>query len=127
MLSFLALDCGSLQALDATFCGRLSAQALTAALRGRPPLRSLVLSVCSQLDAGDLTALGRLPNLTLLDLSYTEVKVRGAGSFCVSAARVLGLAGGCGVCIRQAQECTCSILFMQWRLTVPLRSAAWDC
>ena len=75
MLSRLTLDCPALHSLDATFCGRLGGPALELALANCPPLRSLVLSVCSNLDAFALTALMSLPHLTLLDLSYTEVKV----------------------------------------------------
>ncbi len=76
MLNALTLDCPKLHSLDATFCGRLAGPALALALSGRPPLRSVVLSVCSKVDADALSALINLPHLTLLDLSYTEVKVR---------------------------------------------------
>lgn len=89
MLSSLQLDCPALQSLDATFCGRLGGPALALALSGSPPLRSVVLSVCSNLDAGALSAQITLPHLTLLDLSYTEVKV------CSVVAVQCGWGAGC--------------------------------
>jgi hypothetical protein len=76
MLSALVLDCPSLEALDATFCGRLGRSALAWVVKSAPPLRTLVLSVCSHLDAAALEALGTLHTLRLLDLSYTEIQAR---------------------------------------------------
>jgi hypothetical protein len=75
-LSSLVLDCPRLESLDATFCGCLGKSALAWAVRSQPPLRSLILSVCSHLDSGALDALGTMHTLRVLDLSYTEVKVR---------------------------------------------------
>ena len=66
----------SLEALDATFCGRLGRSALAWVVKSAPPLRTLVLSVCSHLDAAALEALGTLHTLRLLDLSYTEIQAR---------------------------------------------------
>jgi hypothetical protein len=79
-LSNLVLDCPKLECLDATFCSQLGRSALAWAVKSQPPLRSLVLSVCSHLDAGALEPLGTLHTLRVLDLSYTEVKV---GSACI--------------------------------------------
>ena len=76
MLSTLALDCPALESLDATFCGRLGKNALAWVVNSSPPLHTLVLSVCSHLDANALEALGTLQTLRLLDLSYTEIQAR---------------------------------------------------
>ncbi|CAL8472159.1 g11701 [Coccomyxa elongata] len=74
MLSTLGLDCPALESLDATFCGRLGKSALAWVVNSSPPLHTLVLSVCSHLDANALEALGTLHTLRLLDLSYTEIQ-----------------------------------------------------
>ena len=42
----LALQCRSLRSVDATFCGSLNDEALAAAVRGLPSLRTLLLAVC---------------------------------------------------------------------------------
>lgn len=43
-----AQGCERLRKIDATFCGALTGAALASALTSKPPLKSLVLSVCPQ-------------------------------------------------------------------------------
>lgn len=74
LLQVLSLDCRSLLTLDATFCTQLNSLMLGTALAGTPILQSLVLSVCSALDAC-MPRLAFLPQLKLLDLSYTNIQV----------------------------------------------------
>lgn len=73
LLSVLSLECASLLSLDATFCTQLISLMLGRALTAARMLQLLVLSVCSGLDpCMPLTAF--LPQLTLLDLSYTNIQ-----------------------------------------------------
>lgn len=65
--------------MDASFCGQLGDQALAAAARHAPPLTTLVLSVCPAISGRGLGALSRLVTLACLDLSYSEIEVRGFG------------------------------------------------
>lgn len=62
--------CTSLQQLQAPFCCSLGGSALAAALSARPPLQRLLLSACGGLSSEALAALGCLPCLRELDLSY---------------------------------------------------------
>ena len=50
-LEHLQLECPRLQQLDATFCASLSDAGLTNAVAHVPPLRALVLSVCTRVRA----------------------------------------------------------------------------
>ena len=59
-LSQLALRCCSLTSLDAKFCSQLADEAVAAAVKHRPPLKELVLSVCCQVsDQVVLTMIAR--------------------------------------------------------------------
>mmetsp|Transcript_38492 Transcript_38492/g.108786 ORF Transcript_38492/g.108786 Transcript_38492/m.108786 type:complete len:979 (-) Transcript_38492:400-3336(-) len=73
LLSDLVLLCPSLSSLDATFCSSLGDDALRTALSRAPPLKELILSVCSSLGPSCVASLGHLRLLSHLDLSYTEV------------------------------------------------------
>lgn len=74
MLQQLSLSCPNLLTLDASFCTQLNSSTLGDALSGTTALQSLLLSVCSALDACMLNR-AFLPHLTLLDLSYSNVQV----------------------------------------------------
>ncbi len=97
MLSTLGLDCPALESLDATFCGRLGKSALAWVVNSSPPLHTLVLSVCSHLDANALEALGTLHTLRLLDLSYTEIQACSC-HFPVILSFPFPLCASCGRC-----------------------------
>lgn len=89
MLAALTLDCPALESLDATFCYRLGNSALAWITKCRPPLRRLLLGLCSQIDAQALPVLSSLDSLRSLDLSYTEIKVSKASSHTALDSEVL--------------------------------------
>ena len=73
-LATLDLACPSLRKIDATFCRRLSDDAV-ASIAACPALEELVLAVCNALTPGGLAALAPLGHLAKLDLSYNALEV----------------------------------------------------
>ncbi|KAF3790074.1 F-box/LRR-repeat protein 15 [Nymphaea thermarum] len=71
VLSQAAINCPSLVSLDASFCSQLQDDCLSATTASCPNIESLVLMSCPSVGPDGLSSLCRLPNLTLLDLSYT--------------------------------------------------------
>ncbi|XP_031492065.1 F-box/LRR-repeat protein 15-like isoform X1 [Nymphaea colorata] len=71
VLSQAAINCPNLISLDASFCSQLQDDCLSATTASCPYVESLILMSCPSVGADGLSSLCRLPNLTLLDLSYT--------------------------------------------------------
>lgn len=71
ILSQATINCPRLLSLDASFCSRLQDDCLVATTASCPMIQSLILMSCPSIGSNGLFALRLLPNLTLLDLSYT--------------------------------------------------------
>ncbi|KAL5127228.1 F-box/LRR-repeat protein 15 [Glycine soja] len=71
VLSEASLKCPLLTSLDASFCSQLTDECLSATTTSCPLIESLILMSCPSIGLDGLCSLRRLPNLTLLDLSYT--------------------------------------------------------
>ncbi|KAL2974327.1 hypothetical protein AAZX31_14G098000 [Glycine max] len=71
VLSEASLNCPLLTSLDASFCSQLTDECLSATTASCPLIESLILMSCPSIGLDGLCSLRRLPNLTLLDLSYT--------------------------------------------------------
>ncbi|XP_027333810.1 F-box/LRR-repeat protein 15 isoform X3 [Abrus precatorius] len=71
VLSEASLNCPLLTSLDASFCSQLTDECLAATTTLCPLIESLILMSCPSIGFNGLCSLRRLPNLTLLDLSYT--------------------------------------------------------
>lgn len=70
-LSEASLNCPLLTSLDASFCSQLTDDCLSATTRACPLIESLILMSCPSIGLDGLCSLHWLPNLALLDLSYT--------------------------------------------------------
>ncbi|TKY58006.1 F-box/LRR-repeat protein 15 [Spatholobus suberectus] len=71
VLSEASLNCPLLTSLDASFCSQLTDECLSATTASCPLIESLILMSCPSIGLDGLCSLRWLPNLTLLDLSYT--------------------------------------------------------
>ncbi|KAJ1442842.1 Leucine-rich repeat, cysteine-containing subtype [Sesbania bispinosa] len=71
VLSEASLNCPLLTSLDASFCSQLTDDCLSATTSSCPLIESLILMSCPSIGLDGLCSLRWLPNLTLLDLSYT--------------------------------------------------------
>lgn len=69
-------ECGTLQSIDATFCGQLEGSGLARLIQGASfRIRTLLLSVCGSVSPSALSCLSYAHRLQTLDLSYTEIEV----------------------------------------------------
>ncbi|XP_059644394.1 F-box/LRR-repeat protein 15 isoform X2 [Cornus florida] len=71
VLSEASIACPLLTSLDASFCSQLKDDCLSATTASCPLIESLILMSCPSVGSDGLLSLRWLPNLTLLDLSYT--------------------------------------------------------
>ncbi|KAI5556500.1 hypothetical protein BDE02_18G039900 [Populus trichocarpa] len=71
VLSEATINCPLLTSLDASFCSQLKDGCLSATTASCPLIGSLILMSCPSVGSDGLFSLGRLPHLTVLDLSYT--------------------------------------------------------
>ncbi|XP_061374889.1 F-box/LRR-repeat protein 15-like [Gastrolobium bilobum] len=71
VLSEAFINCPLLTSLDASFCSELTDDCLSATTASCPLIESLILMSCSSIGLDGLRSLRWLPNLTVLDLSYT--------------------------------------------------------
>ncbi|RDX77207.1 F-box/LRR-repeat protein 15, partial [Mucuna pruriens] len=71
VLSEAFINCPLLTSLDASFCSQLTDDCLSATTISCPLIQSLILMSCSSIGSDGLRSLYCLPNLTVLDLSYT--------------------------------------------------------
>ncbi|XP_012077197.1 F-box/LRR-repeat protein 15 isoform X2 [Jatropha curcas] len=71
VLSEATINCPLLTSLDASFCSQLKDDCLSATTKSCPLIESLILMSCPSVGSDGLYSLHRLPNLTVLDLSYT--------------------------------------------------------
>ncbi|MED6206877.1 F-box/LRR-repeat protein 15 [Stylosanthes scabra] len=71
VLSEAFVNCPLLTSLDASFCSQLTDDCLSATTASCPLIESLVLMSCPSIGSDGLHSLSSLPNLTVLDLSYT--------------------------------------------------------
>ncbi|KAK3004889.1 hypothetical protein RJ639_018528 [Escallonia herrerae] len=71
VLSEAAINCPLLTSLDASFCSQLKDECLSATTASCPRIESLILMSCPAVGSVGLLSLHWLPQLTLLDLSYT--------------------------------------------------------
>ncbi|KAL0872687.1 hypothetical protein Bca101_022392 [Brassica carinata] len=71
VLSEASIVCPMLTSLDASFCSQLTDDCLSATAASCPLIESLVLMSCPSIGSDGLSSLNGLPNLTVLDLSYT--------------------------------------------------------
>ncbi|KAG4392001.1 hypothetical protein AAZX31_04G054500 [Glycine max] len=71
VLSEAFINCPLLASLDASFCSQLTDGCLSATTVSCPLIESLILMSCSSIGSEGLRSLYCLPNLTVLDLSYT--------------------------------------------------------
>ncbi|ESQ53832.1 hypothetical protein EUTSA_v10024312mg [Eutrema salsugineum] len=71
VLSEASIICPLLTSLDASFCSQLRDDCLSATTASCPLIESLVLMSCPSIGSDGLSSLNGLPNLTVLDLSYT--------------------------------------------------------
>ncbi|KAL1215890.1 F-box/LRR-repeat protein 15 [Cardamine amara subsp. amara] len=71
VLSEASIICPLLTSLDASFCSQLRDDGLSATTASCPLIESLVLMSCPSIGSDGLSSLNGLPNLTVLDLSYT--------------------------------------------------------
>ncbi|KAJ7958407.1 F-box/LRR-repeat protein 15 [Quillaja saponaria] len=71
VLSEASIKCPLLTSLDASFCSQLTDDCLSATTASCQLIESLILMSCPSIGSDGLCALCWLPNLTLLDLSYT--------------------------------------------------------
>ncbi|XP_054818807.1 F-box/LRR-repeat protein 15 isoform X2 [Prosopis cineraria] len=70
-LSEASINCPLLISLDASFCSQLMDNCLSATTASCPLIESLILMSCPSVGSDGLCSLHWLPNLTVLDLSYT--------------------------------------------------------
>ncbi|CAI0448354.1 unnamed protein product [Linum tenue] len=66
-----SINCPLLTSLDASFCSQLKDDCLSATAASCPLIESLILMSCPSVGSDGLYSLHWLPNLTVLDLSYT--------------------------------------------------------
>ncbi|CAI0381015.1 unnamed protein product [Linum tenue] len=66
-----SINCPLLTSLDASFCSQLKDDCLSATAASCPLIDSLILMSCPSVGSDGLYSLRCLPNLTVLDLSYT--------------------------------------------------------
>ncbi|KAK7311950.1 hypothetical protein RJT34_10445 [Clitoria ternatea] len=71
VLSDASINCPLLTSLDASFCSQLTDDCLSATTASCPLIESLILMSCPSIGSDGLRSLFCLPNLTVLDLSYT--------------------------------------------------------
>ncbi|XP_057740743.1 F-box/LRR-repeat protein 15-like [Arachis stenosperma] len=71
VLSEAFINCPLLTSLDASFCSQLTDECLSATTASCPLIESLILMSCLLIGSKVLHSLCSLPNLTVLDLSYT--------------------------------------------------------
>ncbi|OIW21891.1 hypothetical protein TanjilG_13838 [Lupinus angustifolius] len=71
VLSEASLNCPLLTSLDASFCSQLTDDFLSATTVSCPLIESLILMSCPSIGLDGLCSLRWLPNITVLDLSYT--------------------------------------------------------
>ncbi|XP_050216810.1 F-box/LRR-repeat protein 15 [Mercurialis annua] len=71
VLSEASINCPLLTSLDASFCSQLKDDCLSATTASCPLIESLILMSCPSVGSDGLYSLRWLPNLTVLDLSYT--------------------------------------------------------
>ncbi|RYR05982.1 hypothetical protein Ahy_B06g085793 isoform D [Arachis hypogaea] len=71
VLSEASINCPLLTSLDASFCSQLTDACLSATTASCSLIESLILMSCPSIGLRGLRSLQFLPNLTLLDLSYT--------------------------------------------------------
>ncbi|KAJ7966360.1 F-box/LRR-repeat protein 15 [Quillaja saponaria] len=71
VLSEVSINCPLLTSLDASFCSQLTDDCLSATTTSCQLIESLILMSCPSIGSDKLCALRWLPNLTVLDLSYT--------------------------------------------------------
>ncbi|CAN8229593.1 unnamed protein product [Cochlearia groenlandica] len=71
VLSEASIICPLLTSLDASFCGQLRDDCLSSTTASCPLIESLVIMSCPCIGSDGLSSLKGLPNLTVLDLSYT--------------------------------------------------------
>ncbi|KAL2346599.1 hypothetical protein Fmac_000599 [Flemingia macrophylla] len=71
VLSEATINCPLLTSLDASFCSQLTDDCLSATTVSCPLIESLILMSCPAIGSDGLLSLYCLPNLTVLDLSYT--------------------------------------------------------
>ncbi|KAK4274541.1 hypothetical protein QN277_017744 [Acacia crassicarpa] len=71
VLSEASINCPLLISLDASFCSQLMDDCLSATTASCPLIESLILMSCPSVGSDGLCSLHCLPNLTVLDLSYT--------------------------------------------------------
>ncbi|BFG18060.1 hypothetical protein CerSpe_043340 [Prunus speciosa] len=71
VLSEASINCPLLTSLDASFCSQLRDDCLSATAASCLLIESLILMSCPSVGSDGLYSLRWLPNLTLLDLSYT--------------------------------------------------------
>ncbi|WVZ20250.1 hypothetical protein V8G54_007572 [Vigna mungo] len=71
VLSEAFINCPLLTSLDASFCSQLTDDCLSATTVSCPLIESLILMSCPSIGSDGLRSLFCLPNLTVLDLSYT--------------------------------------------------------
>ncbi|MED6155941.1 F-box/LRR-repeat protein 15 [Stylosanthes scabra] len=71
VLSEAFVNCPLLTSLDASFCSQLTDDCLSATTASCPLIESLILMSCPSIGSDGLYSLSSLPNLTVLDLSYT--------------------------------------------------------
>ncbi|KAK7351311.1 hypothetical protein VNO77_10655 [Canavalia gladiata] len=71
VLSEAFIKCPLLTSLDASFCSQLTDDCLSATAASCRLIKSLILMSCSSVGPDGLRSLHQLPNLTVLDLSYT--------------------------------------------------------
>ncbi|XP_022027623.1 F-box/LRR-repeat protein 15 [Helianthus annuus] len=71
VLSQSLINCPLLKSLDASFCSQLKDDFLSTTTASCPLIESLILMSCPSIGSDGLMSLRYLPNLTLLDLSYT--------------------------------------------------------
>ncbi|KAE9586892.1 putative F-box domain, leucine-rich repeat domain, L domain-containing protein [Lupinus albus] len=71
LLSKAFINCPLLTSLDASFCSQLTDEDLSATTASCPLIESLILMSCASIGSDGLRSLHWLPNLTVLDLSYT--------------------------------------------------------
>ncbi|KAM5566156.1 F-box/LRR-repeat protein 15 [Rosa sericea] len=71
VLSEASINCPLLTSLDASFCSQLRDDCLSATAASCPLIESLILMSCPSVGSDGLYSLRWLPNLIVLDLSYT--------------------------------------------------------
>eukprot|EP00898_Chlorokybus_atmophyticus_P001043 jgi/Chlat1/193/Chrsp1S03263 len=72
-LSRIAIAAPQLTTIDASYCNQIDDSCLEATSNHCTSLRTLVLAACPGVGSAGLATLKRLPHLTFLDLSYTDL------------------------------------------------------